>query len=607
VPIRQLPDLLVNQIAAGEVIERPASVVKELVENALDANATTIEIELEAGGAKLIRVRDDGDGIEAEELPLALARHATSKIAALEDLDRIATLGFRGEALPSIASVSRLTLTSRRRGAPHAHAITAEDGRLGASKPAAHPEGTTVAVHDLFFNVPARRKFLRAERTELSHIEEHVRALALARPGIVFRLSHGGRAVFALAGDGRDATRIDALLGDEFGAQSLAIEAAGAGLALRGRVGLPTASRGQADRQYFFVNGRAVRDRLVAHAVRQAYADVLFHGRHAAFVLQLTIDPSAVDVNAHPAKHEVRFRDSRLVHDFIFRTLHEALAQTRAGASAPVAALASPAASYAYASPMQARFGLPVREAASMDAYAALYGNGAATAATAGVGGASAPTWAPVGAEAPPTGNAAFPNDAEPPPLGFAIAQLHGIFVLAENAQGLVLVDMHAAHERITYERLKQAQACGEVPSQTLLVPIPLRVAEREADACDEQAARFAALGFELARSGPTSILVRRIPSALEGVDVERLVRDVLADLVAHGSDARLVEYENELLATMACHASVRANRRLTLPEMNALLRQMEETERSGQCNHGRPTWVQLTKAELDRMFLRGR
>jgi DNA mismatch repair protein MutL len=612
VRIRQLPEQLINQIAAGEVVERPASVVKELLENALDAGARRIEVDLEAGGAKLIRLRDDGGGIASDDLALALSRHATSKIASLDDLETVRTLGFRGEALPSIASVSRFELVSRERGADRAFAIDAEDGVLSAVRPAQHPEGTSVIVRDLFFNVPARRKFLRAERTELGHVEELVRAQALANPHVAFRLSHNGKVLSNLAPVDDPQRRVADAVDPDFAAGALRIDAEAGGIHLHGWIGAPTASRGQADRQFFFVNGRMVRDRLIAHAVRQAYADVLFHGRHPAFVLELRIDPAAVDVNVHPQKHEVRFRESRLVHDFVFRSLHAALADTRAGAAqaampaaAPTHALAVPdggqgMAAQAGAWP-QARLGLPARDAGvPLSAYAALYGRGAPLVPAPAGGGVA-------DAAVESTAHALPDSPADLPPLGFALAQLRGVYILAENAHGLVLVDMHAAHERITYERLKDARACGAVPSQLLLVPPTLRVSPREADAVEEHQSRFGALGFELTRSGPDRVVVRRIPSALEGADVERLVGDVLADLVEHGSDARLVEYENELMATMACHASVRANRRLTNAEMNGLLRQMEQTERSDQCNHGRPTWVQLTQAELDRLFLRGR
>jgi DNA mismatch repair protein MutL len=594
--IHSLPPELVNQIAAGEVIERPASVVKELVENSLDAGARRIEIEIEQGGARLIRVRDDGAGIDADDLSLAVATHATSKIASFEDLERVGTLGFRGEALPSIASVSRFALTSSAGAA--AWRIEVDGGKPRAPVPAQHPRGSNVEVRDLFYNLPARRKFLRAERTEFGHIDELVKSIALAHTGAEFRLSHNGNAIRVLKpaqDEGDAARRVADVLGAEFVANSLRIQHAAAGLHLHGWVGLPTASRAQADQQYFHVNGRLVRDRLVAHAVRQAYADVLYHGRHAAFVLFLELDPLLVDVNVHPAKHEVRFREGRLVHDFLYRTLDDALADARAGArpfaalaampatSAVTAAFAGSAARSAHASHFQSALGLDVRE--PLADYAALSGLQH-----------MAPT---------PFAPGAVPHDV--PPLGFALAQLHGVYVLAENAHGLILVDMHAAHERITYERLKSAQQGDGIRSQLLLVPLTLSVSEREAGVVEEQASAFAALGFDIARSGPQGIAVRRIPVQLDGADVAQLVRDVVADLALHGQSRRIEESTNELLGTMACHGSVRANRRLSVPEMNALLREMEATERSAQCNHGRPTWVQLTIAELDRLFLRGR
>jgi len=606
--IRPLSPELVNQIAAGEVIERPASVVKELVENSLDAGAKRIEIDIEAGGARLIRVRDDGSGIEPDDLPLAVAAHATSKIASFEDLERVGTLGFRGEALPSIASVSRFALTSRLADVDNAWRIEVDGGKPRAPVPAQHARGTQIDVRDLFYNVPARRKFLRAERTEYGHIDELVKTLALAHPAIEFRLSHNGKPTRVLKPaqtiDAR-AQRVADVFGEDFLAQSLAIDHSAAGLRVYGWVGLPTASRTQADQQYFHVNGRVVRDRLVAHAVRQAYADVLFHGRHPAFVLFLEIDPALVDVNVHPAKTEVRFREGRLVHDFLYRTLNDALAHTRAGAaqaSAPEHAHSNGHAhAHAYANPplrsyaahVQDSLGLAVRE--PLATYEMLRGPPDAGADV--LDRVHARTHAP----------APLPQTGDSPPLGYAIAQLHGIFVLAENAHGLVLVDMHAAHERITYERLKTAQDGEGIRSQLMLVPLTLAVSEREAAAIEEHGDRFADLGFDIARSGPQSVTVRRIPVLLDGADVAELVRDVVADLAVHGDTRRIEESANELLATMACHGSVRAHRRLTIPEMNALLREMEATERSGQCNHGRPTWVQLGMAELDRFFLRGR
>ena len=595
--IRLLPPQLINQIAAGEVIERPSSVVKELVENSLDAGATRIEVDIEAGGARLIRVRDDGGGIHVDELPLAVASHATSKIGSFDDLEHVASMGFRGEALASVSSVSRFALTSRVRGDDAAYRIEVDGGKLQAARPAQHPPGTSVEVRDLFHNVPARRKFMRAERTEFAHIDDLLKSLALARSSVEFRLSHNGKPVriWKAAHDEQAALqRVAEVLGAEFPAQSLRIDHAAAGLHLSGWVGLPTASRAQADSQYFYVNGRLVRDRIVAHAVRQAYADVLFHGRHPAFVLYLELDPAGVDVNVHPAKQEVRFREQRLVHDFLFRTLHEVLAQTRAGqvvseaqdtdgglrmsrAAAPM-----PMQQSWPARADQSRLSLGVRDQPLAE-YAALLG------------------------EPPRTSPMAEADPAEAPPLGFAIAQLKSIYVLAENAQGLILVDMHAAHERITYEKLKFGRSGSNLRSQMLLVPLSIAVSTKEAAAAEEYAEALASWGLELSRSGPSSIVVRRIPALLEGADVAQLSRDVLSELAQHGSSRRLQELENELLSTMACHGSVRAGRRLGIPEMNSLLREMEATERSGQCNHGRPTWVQLSVAELDKLFLRGR
>ncbi len=609
--IRPLPPELINQIAAGEVIERPSSVVKELVENSLDAGASRIEVDIEAGGARLIRVRDDGGGIAPDELPLAVASHATSKIGSFDDLEHVASMGFRGEALASVSSVARFALTSRPRDAEAAFRIEVDGGKLLAARPAQHPPGTSVEVRDLFYNVPARKKFMRAERTEFAHIDDLLKSLALARGGVEFRLSHNGKPV-RIWKAARDAqaqlARVAEVLGEDFPAQSLRVDHAAAGMHLSGWVGLPTASRSQADQQYFYVNGRLVRDRVVAHAVRQAYADVLFHGRHPAFVLYLELDPAGVDVNVHPAKHEVRFREQRLVHDFLFRTLHEALAQTRAGqveshaeaedgrlhmstanagaahASAPGLPAVARTASWP-ARADQSRLALGVRDEPLAD-YAALLGE--------------VPRSAPV-APMP------MAEEGEAPPLGYAIAQLKSIYILAENAQGLVLVDMHAAHERITYEKLKAGRACSNLRSQLLLVPLNLAVSAKEAAAAEEHAEALADWGLELSRSGPSGVVVRRIPALLEGADVSQLTRDVLAELAQHGSSRRLQELENELLSTMACHGSVRAGRRLTVPEMNALLREMEATERSGQCNHGRPTWTQLSMAELDRLFMRGR
>ncbi|MBL8297320.1 MAG: DNA mismatch repair endonuclease MutL [Rhodanobacteraceae bacterium] len=604
--IRQLPVELVNQIAAGEVIERPASVVKELVENSLDAGAQRIEVDIEEGGARLIRVRDDGGGIGAEDLNLAISAHATSKIASFDDLERVATLGFRGEALPSIASISRFALTSRPAEQAHAMRVEVDGGKPQAPRPAQHPTGTTIEVRDLFYNVPARRKFLRAERTEFGRIDELIASLALVHTGVEFRLSNNGKPVRLLRAAADAATiagRVGDLLGEEFLQQSLRIEHAAAGLRLSGWVGLPTASRAQADQQYFYVNGRLVRDKVVAHAVRQAYADVLFHGRHPAFVLFLELDPLGVDVNVHPAKQEVRFREARLVHDFLYRTLNDALAETRAGTAPALAAapLAQPASANAYGFGNwrgQSSLGLGTRE--PLADYAALLGGTPAQAT-------ALPLRHEVDNAAFSASLAAAESGEAAPPLGYALAQLHGIYVLAQNVHGLVLVDMHAAHERITYERLKTAQAGQGIRSQLLLVPLSISLSEREAACVEDQAPRFAELGFELQRSGPQSVVVKRLPTLLDGADAAQLVRDVIADLRTQGDSQRIEQAGNDVLATMACHGSVRANRRLSLPEMNALLRDMEATERSAQCNHGRPTWVQLSINELDRLFLRGR
>ena len=601
--IRLLPETLANQIAAGEVVERPASVVKELVENALDAGARRIDIDLEEGGARLVRVRDDGGGIAPEELTLAVQRHATSKIATLDDLEAVATLGFRGEALPSIASVSRFRILSKRASDAHGHALDVEGGRVDTPVPAAQGEGTTVEVRDLFFNVPARRKFMRAERTELGHIEEWLRSLALARPDVELRLSHNGKATRRYRG-GEDALiaddRLLQTLGEEFTRNALAVEHEAAGLALRGWIAQPAYNRPSADQQYLYVNGRSVRDRSIAHAVKMAYADVLFHGRQPAYVLFLELDPRRVDVNVHPAKHEVRFRDSRLVHDFVYRTLKDALAETRAGSIATPNMDAGDAAAMSHldaASPMafdryprpQSPLGLHVADAPS--AYAALYGRGGDVASN--------------GADAQP--HYTLPADGDIPPLGYAIAQLHGIHILAENGEGLVVVDMHAAHERINYEKLKTAFDGEGLRLQPLLVPVPVAVSLREAELVEREGEALQQLGFEVVRSGEQSLLLRAVPALLANSDPQALLRDVLADFTEHGQSPRVAEARDALLSTMACHGSVRANRRLTIPEMNALLRDMEATERSAQCNHGRPTWTRFSLTEIDKWFLRGR
>ena len=595
--IRQLPEVLINQIAAGEVVERPASVVKELVENALDAGAQRIDIDLEEGGVRLIRIRDDGGGIAPEQLPLAVSRHATSKIASIDDLESVATLGFRGEALPSVASVSRFRLVSRARDAQHGAELRIDGGSLGEVVPQAHPQGTTVEVRDLFYNVPARRKFLRAERTELAHIEDWLRTLALARPDVELRVTHNGKPSRRWKGEGDllSELRLHEALGEDFARNVLRVDHSAAGMRLHGWIAQPAYNRASTDQQYLYVNGRSVRDRNVAHAVRQAYSDVLFHGRHPAYVLFLELDPRGVDVNVHPAKHEVRFRESRLVHEFVYRALHQALAETRAGNGQTVSGANTGAAAQAWPLPQvpqQQPMGLRVSDAPA--AYAALY---------APRGGAA------VTPSAPLPSLAAIPEDAPGgmPPLGFAIAQLHGIYILAENAGGLIVVDMHAAHERIGYEALKMAHDGAGLRTQPLLVPSRLAVSEREADVAEREAQTLLELGFEVQRSGPQSLLLRSVPALLAHGDAEALLRDVLTDLREHGSTRRVAETRDALLATMACHGAVRANRRLSIPEMNALLRDMEITERSGQCNHGRPTWTHVTLAEMDKWFLRGR
>jgi DNA mismatch repair protein MutL len=590
--IRVLPEQLVHQIAAGEVVERPASVVKELVENSLDAGSTAIEIEVEGGGASLLRVRDDGSGIPVEELVLALARHATSKIGSIDDLEAVRTLGFRGEALPSIASVSRMRMVSRPATAEVAHAVTAVDGEIAGPAPQPHPPGTTVEVRDLFFNVPARRKFLRAERTELGQIERLVERLALSRFDVGFRLSSARRVLAdhppARDERGQDA-RVAASLGAEFIRHALKLAHEGAGMRLSGWFCLPTYARSQADQQYFFLNGRPLRDKLIASAVRLAYRDVLYHGRHPAYVLYLEMDPARVDVNAHPQKLEVRFREPGLVHDFIFRTLERAVAESR---PAQAAAVDIPAARFAQGMSLPS---LP-QGTSALDLYGAL-GGGVRDAAP------TRPPWPSAGA---PGGAADAGGAATEHPLGYAIAQLHGIYILAQAQGGLVLVDMHAAHERTTYERLKKALDTERVASQPLLVPVPLAVSVAEADEAEAHARLFEELGIALSRSGPAQLLVRAVPALLTSADPAALVRDMLADLREQGSGGARQALERAL-GTMACHQAVRANRRLTVPEMNALLREMETTLRADQCVHGRPTWSFVSLDDLDRLFLRGR
>ena len=580
--IRPLSDFVANQIAAGEVVERPASIVKELVENSLDAGASSIRIDVEQAGVRRIRVRDDGVGIHADDLPLAVARHATSKIADAGDLAEVATLGFRGEALASAASVARLTIISRPPTAATAWRLEVAGGEQRVSRPDAHPPGTTVEVADLFYNTPARRKFLKTERTELLHIQEAVSRVALAHAGVGFELYAGSRSLDGLGAGATMEERLQTLFGKRFLDESVAIDETGGGMRLWGWVGLPTHSDGRPKRQRFFVNGRAVRDRLAAHAVRQAYRDVLFHGRHPVFALFLDLEAGQVDVNVHPTKDEVRFRRSRDVHDFVFGKLVKTLRDVRLGTAPRATAAASPAEATANR-PLAFEHFRPTDSAS----LARLFHEHEAEARDS---------------------RADFHADQASgvPPLGYALAQLHGVYVLAQNADGLVIVDMHAAHERITYERMKQQLAAGQVARQRLLVPVAFDVAPAAADLLEARSEDVAALGLVIDRNGPGSLAVREVPALLGDVDIEQLGRDLLADFADYGATDIVAERQQRLLAGTACHASVRANRRLTIAEMNALLRDMEGTENAGQCNHGRPTFVVLPMDALDGLFLRG-
>ena len=600
-PIRRLPPQLINQIAAGEVVERPASVVKELLENSLDAGATTIDIEVEQGGIKLLRVTDNGCGIHEQELVLALSRHATSKISSLDDLMRVNSLGFRGEALPSIASVSRILLTSFTEAGGNGWRIRGDGGDgVEGPGPAAHPRGTTVEVRDLFFNVPPRRKFLRKERTEFGHIDTLVSRIALSRFDVGFELRHNKRIIhqYRVAEGGESMQRRMAeVCGERFASQSIYLEQSGAELHLWGWIAQPTFSRSQPDLQYFYVNGRMVRDKVVTHAVRQAYRDVLFHGRHPAYVLYLELDSALVDVNVHPTKHEVRFRDARLIHDFLFHTLKKVIAelspdktQNQVEHFGSLTSEDSVAAAAVLMSDARAGTQRPLEMgsyplAEQMQAYGVMRENALMQ----------------VGQR-----EAEERNDSGAPPLGYALAQLHRIYIVAQNEKGMVLVDMHAAHERIVYERLKADFKARTIVSQPLLLPITVTVSRNEADTAEQWRDVFDTLGFELDRLTPEKILIRRVPDILRDADVQAIVRDVIADLSMHGSSDRIPEKIDEVFASMACHGSVRANRKLTIDEMNSLLRDMEHTERSGQCNHGRPTWVQLEIEHLDKLFKRG-
>ena len=592
--IRILPDHLVNQIAAGEVVERPVSVVKELVENSLDAGARQITIGLEQGGINLVRVVDDGIGMRADDLALALHRHATSKIASLDDLEHVATMGFRGEALPSIASVARLDLASRHADESHGWSVKVRQGKISAVEPHAVQSGTRVEVADLFYNTPARRKFLRTERTEFGHVELLLKRMALARFDVGFTLDHNGKTVMrqdAVTGPKGQNRRLQGILGKEFTDHLLVVDEWRGNLRLRGWVAEPRYNRAQPDQQFFYVNGRNVRDRVIAHAVRKAFEDVLYHGRHPAFVLYLDLEPAAVDVNVHPQKLEVRFRDARMVHDFLYSALHRALGAAGAGAGmprpgsalGPLPGMAPSSVHSVWSGPRdQASVPFPVRD--QIAAYQIVLGSQGAPLVAAG-----------------------SDTDAGIPPLGYALAQLHGVYILSQNANGLVLTDMHAAHERITYERLKSRWAGEGIPCQRLLVPVSVQVSEREADLAEERREELAKCGLVFDRSGPESILLREVPAILAEADGAALLRDVLSDLAQQGESIRVESETNEVLSAMACHGSVRANRQLNPAEMNALLRDMERTERSAHCNHGRPTWVQLDMATLDRLFLRGR
>ncbi|HCY63625.1 MAG TPA: DNA mismatch repair endonuclease MutL [Oxalobacteraceae bacterium] len=613
-PIQALPDRLISQIAAGEVVERPAAVVKELLENALDAGASQITVRLEQGGVKRIAITDNGRGIPSDQLPLALARHATSKIATLTDLENVGTLGFRGEALASIASVAQLTLTSRTADAAHAWQI---DGGSMQVTPASGATGTTVDVQDLYFNTPARRKFLKSEQTEFGHCAEVVRRIALSRPDVAFSLTHNGKTVdhWNVSDPARRSAQV---LGEEFSQARLALEEAAGPVRLSGFVGLPTAAKARADAQYFYVNGRFVRDKLLTHAVRAAYQDVLHGDRYPSYALALELEPSQVDVNVHPAKIEVRFRDSRAIHQFVFHAVTRALAQTSAtahgNAPAPQPAPSAPLpwireqqqASFHSQFAAQPTGGFGVAQNTAQ--YGALFARDG-TSPSGLSGGATA--FAEASAFAPSSAAAAFSSTtgnagSMDAPLGYALAQLHGIYVLAQNARGLVLVDMHAAHERILYEQFKTALDEDALQVQPLLIPVTFHADAVEVGTAEENRDTLQALGFDIAALSPTTLAVRSVPALLKNADAQTLARDVLRDVREFGGSRVLLERRNEMLGTLACHTAVRANRALTLPEMNALLRQMEQTERADQCNHGRPTWVQLALSDLDKLFLRG-
>lgn len=617
--IQLLPTQLANQIAAGEVVERPASVLKELLENSLDAGATSLEINVEQGGMSLIRVRDNGFGIHQQDLVLALSRHATSKITSFEDLEGVSSLGFRGEALPSICSVSRLEICSSTANENHGWKLTANGGdAFSALEPAAHPLGTTISVRDLFYNTPARKKFLKTEKTEFSHMETVLKRIAMSRFDASFTVFHNQKLIHKIRAcddeNGRQ-QRIADICGKAFVEQSIKVDFSGSGLKLWGWVGLPVFSRSQADMQYFYVNGRMIRDKLVTHGIRQSYKDVLYHGRHPAYVLYLEMDPNMVDVNVHPTKHEVRFREGRQVHDYIYRVLHQALSDVRPGNTLSVDAATAQANSDVWAFRAQTNSAvdqfnagansthsaavftrqqnMPLKVQEQLSAYSALVE--AVKDSTASVADGMSDV-------------ALAEAETTVPALGYAMAQLHGIYILAQNQHGMVVVDMHAAHERIVYERMKRGMETDVdgIRSQPLLVPLSIAVSKSEVSLTNDCQDVFNELGFIVEPLGQETIVIRQIPSVMRESDIETLVRDVLSDFARYGASDRIREHMNNILATIACHGSVRAHRKLTLQEMNALLRDMERTERSGQCNHGRPTWVQLKLGDLDKLFLRG-
>ena len=600
--IRLLPDLLINQIAAGEVIERPASALKELLENSLDAGATEITVQLEAGGVKLLRVRDNGRGIAPQQLSLALMRHATSKITSLDDLQRVASMGFRGEALASMAAVSHVAMISRNAEVEHAWKIEAVDGTLSEAVPAAHALGTSVEMRELYFNTPARRKFLKSEATEFAYCEETFKRIALSRPDVAFSLQHNAKVVWQLPSSKIPAVealkqRITSILGKEFAQNAVQIERKAAGLHLYGTVTQPAYSKATRDSQYFFLNGRFIRDKVVAHAIRQAYQDILHHQRHPAFVLFLDMPPELVDVNVHPAKSEVRFRESQAMHQFIFHTLQQALSgpistmnASRENSTQPSGAGMSPWSNAAKGASMQQPMPLHT-PAQALSFYENMFSSEERTEAREGA----------ASYDLQPS------SDSGLPPLGFALAQLAGIYILAQNEQGMVVVDMHAAHERIVYEKLKIALDGQQIPNQPLLIPVTFQADTLDVATAEEEQAALNTLGFDIAPLSPTTLAVRAMPAMLKQSHAEAAARDVLQELREYGATRALTERRNELLGTMACHAAVRANQELTITEMNHILREMENTERSGQCNHGRPTWFQMSITDLDKMFMRGK